>query len=644
MGDRVALRRLRHVASCRLEDKKLSVSKACVLQPWILKLLLKYEELEVSDNPVAGQVLKVLSDSAAADQDEECTAAVLHVSDGSFYIRVIITMEAVQNIESAQIQIRFSSLVGRILILQQYSVRFQEETKVEDCAFYVQVHRFIVLPMERQRVASLDCHQEPSILQKIKALWQRSIFQRFESCSEPTLTQLIDEIAQDRLQVLKQNIKDCLELLDPNELPTSGETKALPITTWEAERKRAKMSNDIFTVSASYLVICPEEEARMSSACPSGASQDIPESSSNDRDLDDQSIVAYPIVTEFGVTSPSLETSLDNPWNRLQSVSLTLTSSFEEKSINQPSPPKMQETELARFAEGGPDALPDSNTPDLEPESQKSHYSPLQDESAKIAIPLLLSSPRGTCPTESASQRSDVMFQATPDAAKNFCFSPASSIVGSSSSSSRADVFGSSANGTFKEQADSSCTVSPSSTEKNSTSPVCSSKHRRKFGKNGQDTKHSGVKRKLLVGAKEAHSKTHKRAQNKLACIDDPKARESSADRKGVGHRPRLEFVNAQRAKKTQMEEAVLVPEPPSSPWDMEETPEQENKWASAANEEESWPDQHKVQYQFKQEVPSQYKYKAPTPDLCNRLKSVRISKTMLKWACWILTEEELQS
>ncbi|KYO37007.1 adrenocortical dysplasia protein-like protein [Alligator mississippiensis] len=482
MGDKAAPRRLRHVASCRLEDKKkLSVSKAYVLQPWILKLLLKYEELEVSDDPVAGQVLKVLSDSATADQDEECTAAVLHVSDGSFYIRAIMTMEAVQNIESAQVQIRFSSLVGRILILQQYSARFQEEIKVEDCAFYVQVHRFVLLPMERQRAATLDCHQEPSVLQKIKALWQRSIFQRFE-CSEPTLTQLIDEIAQDRLQVLKENTKDCLELLDPNELPATGETKALPITTWEAERKRAKMSNDIFTVSASYLVICPEEEAGMSRACPSGASQDIPESSSNDRDLDDQSIVAYPTVTEFGVTSPSMETSPDNPWNRLQSVSLTLTSSFEEKSINQPSPPKMQETELA--------------------------------------------------------------------------------------------------------------------STKNSTSPVCS---------------------------------------------NDPKASESSVARKGVRHRPRLEFVNAERAKKSRMEEAVPVPEPPC-PWDIEEIPEQ-NKWASAANEEESWPDQDKVQYQkFKQEVPSQYKYKAPTPDLCNRLKSVRISKTMLKWACWILTEEELQS
>ncbi|XP_025067611.1 adrenocortical dysplasia protein homolog isoform X3 [Alligator sinensis] len=516
-----------------------------------------------------------------------------------------MTMEAVQNIESAQVQIRFSSLVGRILILQQYSARFQEEIKVEDCAFYVQVHRFVLLPMERQRAATLDCHQEPSVLQKIKALWQRSIFQRFE-CSEPTLTQLIDEIAQDRLQVLKENTKDCLELLDPNELPTTGETKALPITMWEAERKRAKMSNDIFTVSASYLVICPEEEAGMSCACPSGASQDIPESSSNDRDLDDQS-TAYPI----------------------------------EKSINQPSPPKMQETELARFAEGGPDALPDSNTPDLEPESQKSRYSPLQDESAEILIPLLLSSPRGTCLTESASQRPDVIFQAAPDAAKNFCFSPASPIVGSSSS--KPDVFGSSANGTFKGQADSSCTVSPSST-KNSTSPVCSSKYRRKVGKNGRDTKHSGVKRKLLVGDKEDHSKTHKRAQNKLAHTDDPKASESSVARKGVSHRPRLEFVNAERAKKSRMEEAVPVPEPPC-PWDIEEIPKQENKWASAANEEESWPDQHKVQYQkFKQEVPSQYKYKAPTPDLCNRLKSVRISKTMLKWACWILTEEALQS
>lgn len=41
------------------EDKNMSSPKVYVLQPWITNLLLNYEQLDTSENLLAGQVLRV---------------------------------------------------------------------------------------------------------------------------------------------------------------------------------------------------------------------------------------------------------------------------------------------------------------------------------------------------------------------------------------------------------------------------------------------------------------------------------------------------------------------------------------------------------------------------------------------------------
>lgn len=67
-----------------------------VLEPWIADLLVNYEQLDERENFLAGQVVRVLSDTTAPDQPGVLQDAVVQVSDGSCYIRVVITPEALQ--------------------------------------------------------------------------------------------------------------------------------------------------------------------------------------------------------------------------------------------------------------------------------------------------------------------------------------------------------------------------------------------------------------------------------------------------------------------------------------------------------------------------------------------------------------------
>ncbi|KFO07463.1 Adrenocortical dysplasia protein, partial [Balearica regulorum gibbericeps] len=154
-------------------------------------------------------------------------------------------------------QLRLSSLICRIIVLQKYTVCFREEARLEDCEFYLTAQQFIVLPMERQRLESSDGNQEPSVLQKIKELWLRSVALKNAPSSEPSISQLIDAIGQNQLEVLKENAEECLDLRMPKESPATVKDE-VPITQWEAERKKER-GEDVFTVPANTLVIPPEE-------------------------------------------------------------------------------------------------------------------------------------------------------------------------------------------------------------------------------------------------------------------------------------------------------------------------------------------------------------------------------------------------
>ncbi|XP_073163224.1 adrenocortical dysplasia protein homolog isoform X4 [Lepidochelys kempii] len=654
----------------RLEDERrwLAVPKVYVLQPWILNLLMKYEQVEPRNTQVPGHILNVVSDLKAADQG---SAAVLHISDGSYYIRVVVSLEAMQMAECVQLQSGFSSIIGRIIILQKYMVCFQEETKAEECEFYLSVHQFIVLPLQRQRMEALNCNQEPSILQKIKELWQEDVWSLtlgsvvFDCCrrgltlknissSGTSVSQLMIDIGQRRLKVLKQNVEDCLDLLDPSEVPAIGER--LPVTNWEAERKREELSKDVFTVPANFLVISPEEKEAIRDACLAGAPHTVPGSSCLDRDPDDRSVVSCP--NDPSAMSRSLDVSLDNPWDKLQSVSVTLSSSLEEKSLIQPSLPSTQEAQLASSAEEAAITQPDSNTPDfLEPSSQKSPSTLSQGEPVKTVSPSLLSYSSTRAPEVASQGTAAATFQRAPHVDKNrdashdipcgqpsgafqtnLCpFSPALPILGSINSRAAPPANGGQADrgglASLPDVGNSGLTSSQGDAELGS-------------GAGGKDLcrsrQHRVTKRKLLVDDNKVHDqvlpspgKTHQRAQRKPPHADVPMGDMRCMDRKIVGQNPGMELVSAQRAKKSRQEQAGPAQEP-ALPGDPERLPGRGNETAAVGSMATSRPGQQ----QYVKTTPFQYTYKAPTPDLCARVNSTSLPKGKSMTRCLDLNSQ----
>ncbi|NXM86393.1 ACD protein, partial [Oenanthe oenanthe] len=282
------------------------------------------------------------------------------------------------------LQLRLSSLNCRIIVLQKYTVCFQDEARLEDCEFYLTAQQFIVLPMQRQRMESSDGNQDPSVMKKIKELWLSAVSstdQSVCSCPEPSVSQLIDAIGQNQLEILKENAEECLDLQKSKEKPVTVEDE-VPITQWEAERKK-EQGEDVFMVPVSALVIPPEQDAVVcDSSEAASAGQAAPGKSSDDRTVPgDPSVVSQISCAPSPTLSDSLEESLDNPWNRMPSLSLTPSSS-DEKTF-QPDPPLKTQKDVAA----------DSNTTDLlEVCSQGSAEGLPQGEPVQTSSPSLLHS------------------------------------------------------------------------------------------------------------------------------------------------------------------------------------------------------------------------------------------------------------
>ncbi|NWW33780.1 ACD protein, partial [Panurus biarmicus] len=278
------------------------------------------------------------------------------------------------------LQLKLSSLNCRIIVLQKYTVCFQDEARLEDCEFYLTAQQFIVLPMQRQRMESSNGNQDPSVVKKIKELWLRNLAVRNAPSSEPSVSQLIDAIGQNQLEILKENAEECLDLWKSKEKSVTVEDE-VPITHWEAERKK-EQGEDIFMVPVSTLVIPPEEAVVCDSSEAASAGQAAPGKSRDDRTVPgDPSVISQTSGATSPALSDSLEESLDNPWNRMPSLSLTPSSS-DEKTFQSDPPLKTQK-----------DVAADSNTTDLlEVCSQGSPAGLSQGEPVQTSSPSLLCS------------------------------------------------------------------------------------------------------------------------------------------------------------------------------------------------------------------------------------------------------------
>ncbi|XP_072790501.1 adrenocortical dysplasia protein homolog isoform X2 [Taeniopygia guttata] len=726
-------------------DKNVASPKLYVLEPWIADLLVNYEQQEERENFLAGQVVQVLSDSTAAGQPEVHQDAVVQVSDGSCYIRVVITAEALQAEENAHLQLRLSSLNCRIIVLQKYTVCFQDEARLvsalrsgsslflylavlpallpaSSCSQELKaggglrvlphspaVHRAahaeaedgiirresrplcgeedkgalaeetpvgsLFLPVVGSTAAWVSPAQlilqpwrsntgDPQGLQSV-LLQGRNLAVRNAASSEPSVSQLIDAIGQNQLEILKENAEECLDLWKSKEKPVTVEDE-VPITQWEAERK--KEGEDVFMVPVSALVIPPEQEAVVcdsSEAASAGyteTSQAAPGKSSDDKTVPgDQSVVSQisfclhsrgapalgssswppmnapdpiqPLVSSTvgsahllglsggGAASPtlsdSLEGSLDNPWNRLPSLSLTPSSS-DEKTFQADPPLKTQK-----------DVAADSNTTDLlEVCSQSSPESLPQGEPAQISSPSLLRCYSNPSPAESSTSeaasaagaaRGALCADQGPQGSRGTqatlpTLSPVFPVLPSSSLQLPPGRI------PHREQACSSGTASSTDVLKPGLA------HTRTKG--GETV---GAKRKLVEEDEQAPS-----GQQHLP---------GTSKGRGRGRSKRLVLTSSGGAKKsrkeTRLQRRKELEEKEEE--EMEKEEEEEEQASPARAGPSSRLEQCTAPEPFV-ERPPQYQYEAPSPELCQQVQSIRISKAMLKWACWILTEEDEDS
>ncbi|NWW52636.1 ACD protein, partial [Pedionomus torquatus] len=297
-------------------------------------------------------------------------------------------------------QLRLSSLICRIIVLQKYTVCFQEEARLEDCEFYLTAQRFIVLPMERQRLESSDGYGPQGghgawLWGRLPHLLGEALTLGVLVGAEPSISQLIDAMGQDQLEVLKESAEKCLDLQMSKETPPLMVKDEVPITQWEAERKK-EQGEDVFMVPANILMIPPEEEAVACDASKADTCEAAPTESSDERTVPgDPSVISEASPTESTVLSESSERSLDNPWNGLPPLSLTLNSS-DERTSQHDVPLKTQQ-----------DVAADSNTPDLlEQCSQDSAEVLLPQEPVQTSSPSLLCSCDNIIPVETGITQS----------------------------------------------------------------------------------------------------------------------------------------------------------------------------------------------------------------------------------------------
>ncbi|XP_066413382.1 adrenocortical dysplasia protein homolog isoform X5 [Molothrus aeneus] len=564
-------------------DKNVASPKLYVLEPWIADLLVNYEQVDERENFLAGQVVRILSDSSAAGQPGLLQDAVVQVSDGSCYIRVVITAEALQAEENAHLQLRLSSLNCRIIVLQKYTVCFQDEARLEDCEFYLTAQQFIVLPMQRQRMESSDGNQDPSVVKKIKELWLRNLAVRNAPSSEPSVSQLIDAIGQNQLEILKENAEECLDLWKSKEKPVTVEDE-VPITQWEAERK--EQGEDVFMVPVSALVIPPEEEAVV---CDSS-----------------EAVSAGYTGAASPTFSDSLEGSLDNPWNGMPSLSLTPSSS-DEKTFQSDPPLKTQK-----------DVAADSNTTDLlEVCSQSSPEGSPRGEPAQTSSPSLLrcySNPSlaeiSTSEAASAAEAAwdalcaDQSLQRSRGSQPTLpTLSPVFPVLPSSSLQSPPGRI------PHREQACSSGTASSTEALKPGLA-------------------HARTKRGETVGAKRKLVEEDEQASSEQQHLP------GTSKRRGRGTHKGMVLKSSRGAKKSRKETGLQS----RKELEEEEEEEEEEQASPARAGPSSRPEQRSAQEPLMERPPQ---YEAPSPELCQQVQSIRISKAMLKWACWMLTEEE---
>ncbi|XP_051830950.1 adrenocortical dysplasia protein homolog isoform X2 [Antechinus flavipes] len=310
-----------------------------VLQPWIRDLLLGLEPGQ-SSGPEGkgeglGQLLEVIEEAEPGGSLEllgEEASAILLVTDGTHSVHCLVTPEALSMAAWEEKHFGFRRAVGRLLLLQDFQVCVQEvaETSQGSGEFCLWVHRFILLPTELPREGVTSCNWDPAVRRKLKEYRKHHERERTSPNIDrsSSLSQLLEEMCEDRRSLLSCQAQSCLEL-------GGSQGGCLPLTRWEASRRKAR-GEAVFTVSGLRLHISAEEEDTL------------------------QNLRA---VSENSPDCQSLERTPPNPWQLLPALSLTQSSSSSSSYVE-------ALDSLPFSVEGSPSRLKDSFIASQEPSEE----------------------------------------------------------------------------------------------------------------------------------------------------------------------------------------------------------------------------------------------------------------------------------
>nr|XP_060643786.1 uncharacterized protein LOC132782859 isoform X1 [Anolis sagrei ordinatus] len=614
-----------------LDSEDSQTKRPTNLEPWIVNLLLDYEKPDTKEDEQYGHVQKVLNDAKDLNLDGKCPAAVLRIADGHHYIRAAVADNALQATPLCQSLSGYSSIVGQFIVLKKYRVCFRKATKVEDCEFYLALSCFQVAAMRRrQEMKQRDCNQVPSVLKRIKELWQKTFaMQPWYNNSASGFSQILQELEEDELDTMKQNVRDCLDLFSSTHQLNSEQLAVYPETKWQVERKRDKGHQNTFMVPAKFLVISAENEEILRKSYPQKKCQDASDTSSCSQG-DDKSSASF-VSEESGSPNGSLE----NPWDIFPGMTLTSSSN---KSGTPPGPSHAQQVLLARTAEEEapcsssctPDFLEPCSSEHVEPTAFPSHKKALLKESAcQDSTPL---EPNTVHETSKRADSNESIPCAQP--LKNSysdatMYSPGHpSLVNDASRGplSEKTVEGN-AKGLKKNKA----------TEAMEGAPATGGKAVAK-------------KRKRVILDEDNYETftipTHARqkAARQTCTRAFPKSNKSD---KMVVWKPPLNFVSTSKKSRTEEIQAQHHPAMESNRDQhlcrcTERRHERERNQGAAGGtngcpkQQIGAPEEERVR-----RLPFHVTYEPPTPEVCSQVRSTRISRALLRWACWVFTNAQ---
>ncbi|XP_054435027.1 adrenocortical dysplasia protein homolog isoform X2 [Pteronotus mesoamericanus] len=241
--------------------------RSVVLRPWIRELVLGSEKLS---SPRVAQLLQVLQEAEAPvpsrAPDTSDVGASLLVSDGTHSVRCLMTWEVLNASDWEEKEFGFREAEGRLLLLQDCEVRVQVAEGGMPTEFYLQVHRFSLMPTEQPRDWVTSCNQDPDVQKKLKDCLEEHLSESTSSNAGLSLSQLLDEVQeeQEHQGALVRLAESCLMLSGPCTTP--------PLTRW-ATSSHLAMGEAVYTVPSLWLHISESDQRILNSLGPGQRTQ-----------------------------------------------------------------------------------------------------------------------------------------------------------------------------------------------------------------------------------------------------------------------------------------------------------------------------------------------------------------------------------